>query len=72
MVWKGKKIYWENGVVQVFKVMDNVHQAFNLSDKTMEFLFLDVKMDTEIESRVSNQYTGIMVILNFLVKKYMS
>ena len=43
------KIKGENGVVQVFEVMDNVHQAFNLSDKTMEFLFLDVKMDTEIE-----------------------
>ena len=49
MIWNGEKIYWENGVVQVFEVMDNVHQAFNKSDKTMEFLFLDVKMDTEIE-----------------------
>ena len=33
----------------VFEVMDNVHQAFNMSDMTMEFLFLDVKMDTEVE-----------------------
>ena len=49
MIWKKKKVYWENGVVQVFEVMDNVHQAFNKSDKIMEFLFLDVKMDTEIE-----------------------
>ena len=49
MIWNGEKVYWENSVVQVFEVMDNVHQAFNKSDKTMEFLFLDVKMDTEIE-----------------------
>ena len=49
MIWKKKKVYWENGVVQVFEVMDNVHQAFNKSDKIMEFLFLDVKMDTKIE-----------------------
>ena len=49
MLWKGEKIYWENGVTQVFEVMDNVHQAFNDSNKTMEFLFLDVKMNTEVE-----------------------
>ena len=49
MIWKGEKIYWENGITQVFEVMDNVHQAFNKSDKTMEFLFLDVKMDTVVE-----------------------
>ena len=49
MVWKDKKIYWEDGVTQVFEVMDNIHQAFNNSDKTMEFLFLDVKMNTEVE-----------------------
>ena len=49
MIWKGQKVYWENGVVQIFEVMDNVHQAFNESDMTMEFLFLDVKMHTEVE-----------------------
>ena len=49
MLWRGEKIYWENGVTQVFEVMDNVHQAFNDSNKTMEFLFLDVKMNTEVE-----------------------
>lgn len=49
MIWKDKKIYWEDGVTQVFEVMDNIHQAFNNSDKTMEFLFLDVKMNTEVE-----------------------
>ena len=49
MIWKGEKIYWENGITQVFEVMDNVHQAFNQSDKTMEFLFLDVHKNTEVE-----------------------
>ena len=49
MIWKDKKIHWEDGVTQVFEVMDNIHQAFNNSDKTMEFLFLDVKMNTEVE-----------------------
>tara|TARA_R100000231_G_scaffold251_1_gene422 strand:- start:1004 stop:1480 length:477 start_codon:yes stop_codon:yes gene_type:complete len=48
MIWNGEKIYWENGVTQVFEVMDNIHQAFNTSNKTMEFLFLDVKMNTEV------------------------
>ena len=49
MVWKGKNIYWENGVTQVYHVMDNIHSAFNDSDKTMEFLFIDVKLDTVVE-----------------------
>ena len=49
MIWKGEKIYWENGITQVFEVMDNIHQAFNQSDKTMEFLFLDVKVNTFID-----------------------
>ena len=49
MIWKGENVYWEDCVTQVFDVMDNIHQAFNNSDETMEFLFLDVKMDTEVE-----------------------
>lgn len=49
MVWKGENVYWENGVTQVYHVMDNIHSAFNDSDKTMEFLFIDVKLDTVVE-----------------------
>ena len=49
MVWKGENVYWENGETQVYHVMDNIHSAFNNSDKTMEFLFIDVKLDTEDE-----------------------
>ena len=46
-----KKIYWESGVTQVFPVMDYVHEGHNLSDKPMDFIFLDVKIDTEIEGK---------------------
>ena len=49
MVWKGQNVYWKNGVTQVYHVMDNIHSAFNNSDKTMEFLFIDVKLDTVVE-----------------------
>ncbi len=49
MVWNGENVYWENGVTQVYHVMDNIHSAFNNSDKTMEFLFIDVKLETEVE-----------------------
>ena len=50
MVWKGENVYWENGVTQVYHVMDNIHSAFNKSDKTMKFLFIDVKLDTYVET----------------------
>lgn len=43
MIWKGKKITWEEGVPQVFEVMDYVHEGYNLSDKPMKFLFIDIK-----------------------------
>ena len=50
MVWKGENVYWENGVTQVYHVMDNIHSAFNKCDKTMKFLFIDVKLDTYVET----------------------
>ena len=46
---KGARIYWQEGIPQVCDVMKNTHQAFNKSDKPMNFLFVDVKLDTEIE-----------------------
>ena len=49
MLWGKKKIIWKEGEPQCYPVMDYVHQASNPSDKPIEFLFLDVKMDTEIE-----------------------
>ena len=50
MTWVNyDKIYWESGVTQVFPVMDYVHEGHNLSDKPMDFIFLDVKYDTKVE-----------------------
>ena len=50
MRWiKGGLIVWEEGVPQVCNVMYDVHEASNLSDKDMFMMFLDVKMDTEVE-----------------------
>ena len=50
MTWVNyDKIYWESGVTQVFPVMDYVHEGHNLSNKPMDFIFLDVKYDTEVE-----------------------
>ena len=49
MLWGKEKITWEEGEPQCYPVMDYVHQASNPSDKPIEFLFLDVKMDTEVE-----------------------
>ena len=50
MTWmRGNKIYWNEGEFQCYPVMDVVHQGHNLSDKPMTFLFLDVKLDTEVE-----------------------
>lgn len=49
MTWQGKKIYWDEGIPQVFPVMDYIHDGGNLSDSSMEFLMLDVKKNTVIK-----------------------
>ena len=51
MEWidKDEKIIWEEGQPQVCDVMNYMHQAFNKSDKSLEFLFVDVKNDTLVE-----------------------
>ena len=51
MEWMGNndKILWENGVPQLCDVMNNLHQAFNYSDKPLEILFVDVKYNTEVK-----------------------
>ena len=49
MLWKGEKVIWEKGVPKCYPVMDHIHEAYNLSDDTMEFLFVDVKLDTVVE-----------------------
>ena len=49
MLWKGEKVIWEKGVPKCYPVMDYIHEAYNLSDDTMEFLFVDFKLDTVVE-----------------------
>ena len=45
---KGGRMDWEEGVPQVCDVMRHTHQAYNKSNKPMDFLFVDVKLDTEV------------------------
>ena len=42
MIWKGKKVFWEEGVPQIYDVMDHVHEGYNYSDDDMLFLFVDI------------------------------
>ena len=49
MLWGKEKITWKEGEPQCYPVMDYVHQASNPTDKPIEFLFLDVKMNTVVE-----------------------
>lgn len=49
MTWSGNKIYWEEGTPQVFSVMHHIHDGANLSEKSMKMLFVDVKLDAEVE-----------------------
>ena len=43
-----EKIYWEEGKVEIFDV-EKLHQGKNDSDETMEFIYVDVNPDTEVE-----------------------
>jgi len=49
MIYKGEKFYWKEGVAQVFDVMNNLHEAQNLTDFPLKFLMLDVKFDCAVE-----------------------
>jgi len=49
MVWNGKKVFWEEGIPQLFEVMDYIHEGYNFSDRPMEFLFVDVKKESQVE-----------------------
>jgi hypothetical protein len=49
MIWKGEKVHWKEGNPQLFEVMDYVHEGYNLTNKPMKFLFLDVKKSAEVE-----------------------
>tara|TARA_Y100001937_G_scaffold28129_1_gene40607 strand:+ start:2191 stop:2694 length:504 start_codon:yes stop_codon:yes gene_type:complete len=45
----GEKILWKEGVTEVCDVCKFVHEAFNNTTKPIEFLFIDVKLDTVVE-----------------------
>ena len=42
MIWKGEKVFWEEGVPQIYDVMDHVHEGYNYSNDDMLFLFVDI------------------------------
>ena len=45
----GEKVFWKEGKVEIIDVEHEEHQGANNSDNRMEFLYVDVKMDTEVE-----------------------
>lgn len=49
MIWQGHKVFWQEGVPQIYEVMDYIHEGANLSDAPMKFLFLDVKKETVVD-----------------------
>ena len=49
MIWQDEKVFWSEGVPQVYEVMDYIHEGANLSDVPMKFLFLDVKKETIVD-----------------------
>ena len=55
MIWDNKKILWKEGVSQVYPVMDVTHEGYNLSTKPMEFVMIDVKLDTIVENETYSQ-----------------
>lgn len=50
MTWDdGNRYYWTEGEAQCWDVMNHIHEGANESDKPLRFLFMDVKMETEVE-----------------------
>ena len=47
--FKNEKIKWKEGVSQVCDVCKHTHEAHNNTNESIEFLFVDVKQDTEVE-----------------------
>jgi aspartyl/asparaginyl beta-hydroxylase (cupin superfamily) len=52
MTWQDKRVYWEEGVAQVYSVMDYLHDGGNISEKPMEFLMIDIKKSCMVEYTV--------------------
>ena len=49
MLWREQRVTWIEGESQMYPVMDYIHEAHNPSQDPIEFIFLDVKMDTEVQ-----------------------
>jgi len=49
MIWQDQKVFWQEGIPQIYEVMDYIHEGANLSDAPMKFLFLDVKKETVVD-----------------------
>jgi hypothetical protein len=49
MIWKGEKVFWEEGKSQIFDVMNYVHEGYNYSESPMVFLFVDVKKESKVD-----------------------
>ena len=49
MLWRGQRVTWVEGESQIYPVMDYIHEAHNPSQDPIEFIFLDVKMNTEVQ-----------------------
>ena len=50
MIWDdGKKYYWTEGEAQCWDVMNHIHEGANESNKPAKFLFMDIKVETEVE-----------------------
>ena len=52
MIWRDKKIMWEEGKHRTFPVMDVTHEGYNLSTTPMKIVMIDV----EINNIVENEY----------------
>lgn len=48
MTWIDKKVFWQEGIAQVYEVMDYIHDAANFSETPMEFLMIDVTKTTYV------------------------
>ncbi len=46
---KDGRVFWEEGVPKVCDVMNHTHSGTNESDKPHKFLFMDIKVETEVE-----------------------
>ena len=50
MIWRDKKIMWEECKHRTFPVMDVTHEGYNLSTKPMKFVMIDVEINTIVEN----------------------